>query len=521
MCQACETMWRALRAPAPERRSATIGGRGLRSPVRPVTLVAVLAQSTPDGSRLGDDLYSLYLAGLAWLLLPIYSSIVAVALPSDLGHFDRVVDLAVAVIVVAPLWFGYRGGPILVNRAVVLHELGAPSGRRAVLVPRLARQAVAYGAVAALAADALTVMGGGFSTSPYRLVARDSFVAGVATFAAVALTVGWLVVWKTEPADPEALRPTVRRSIGAINLAASAAVVAVVVSGRSLTSSIGVAALLAGAVLGVATAWVAAGSVPIHHLWRRATALEGMRSAAQSFDFQRVLVSLRRAVDQTEARRSRFPLSRRWMPRGLWRYLAGFERGWNTRLGQLVVGAVAAGVVATAGPSNGLVALAISAAGMVVGLELASPVAAAAGQSSFTVHYPRGSAPVLRSHLVTAVVAAAVLAGLAVGWLALGDSPTAALAGGGLFVFGTLAAAVQGRLGSPDLLWLTEHLGTFVAQALWVRALLGPLLSLGLTIVVFHGWLRPDGHGGWPAAAAAIVIAALVVAGYPLERMLP
>lgn len=480
----------------------------------------MLATSTPRVSRFGDDLYSLYLVGLAWLLLPIYSSVLATALPSDLGHFDRIVDIVAAVIVVAPVWFGHRGGPILVNRAVVLHELGSPLSRRAVLLPLLARQAVAYAVVAALATEALSVLGGS-SASPYGQAARSSLVAGVATLAAVALTVGWLVVWKAEPGDPESLPAAARRSLGMVDLAASVSVLAVVASGRSLTSPIGVAALLATAVVGVVTAWLAAGSVPINHLWRRATALEGMRSAALSFDFQRVLVSLRRAVDQTEARRSPVPLARRRMPRGLWRYLAGFEQGWNTRLSQLVVGTAAAGFVATAGPSNGLVALSISAAGIVVGLELASPLAAAAGQTSFAVHYPRGSAPVLRSHLVTAVASAAVLAALALGWLAFGDGPNAALGGVGLFLFGAVAAAVQARLGSPDLLWLTERFGIFVAQALWVRALLGPLLSLALTIVVFHGWLRPDGHGGWSLAAIGIVVFALVIAGYPLERMLP
>jgi hypothetical protein len=465
-------------------------------------------------------MYSLYLAGIAWLVLPVYASVVAEVLPSDLGRFDRIVDSAAAVILVAPVWLGYRGGPILVNRAVVVHELGSPLGRRAVLLPRLIRQAAAYAALAALAADGLAAMGDP-SSFGYRLAARSSFVAAVATFTATALTVSWLVVWKTERADPEALPVASRRLVAAANLAAAGGVAAVVVSQRSLTSPIGGVALLGALVLGSAAAWLAAGSVPVHHLWRRATALEGMRSAALSFDFQRVLVSLRRAVDLTEARRFPIPLARRWMPHGLWRYLAGFQRGWNTRFGQLAAGAVAAGAVAIAGPSNGLVAVSISVAGMMTGLELASPVAAAAGQTYLAVHYPRGSMPVLRSHLLTAVASAAVVATLALGWLAGRDDPTTAAGAGGLFVFGTVASAVQGRLGSPDLVGLTDRFGMWLPQVLWVRAFLGPLLCLGLTIVVFHGWLRPDGSGGWALPAAVIVVTALVAAGYPLEKVLP
>ena len=214
------------------------------------------------------------------------------------------------------------------------------------------------------------------------------------------------------------------------------------------------------------------------------------------------------------------PLARRWMPHALWRYLAGFERGWNTRLSQLVVGAAAAFLVSRADPANGVVALAVSAAGLFVGFELASSVSSTAGQTYFGVHYPKGSMPVLRAQVITALLGASAIGGISLGWLFGGDLTTATAAVG-LFVFGTAAAAVQGRLGSPDLAWLSDRLGTFVAPALWIRALLGPLLCLALTVVVSHGWLRPDGYGGWLFPSALVVGAALVIAGYPLEKALP
>ncbi len=234
-----------------------------------------------------------------------------------------------------------------------------------------------------------------------------------------------------------------------------------------------------------------------------------------------MLVSLRRAVDQTEAHRSPVRLARRWMPRALWRYLASVERGWNTRLGQVAAGAVAATLVVRADPANGVVALALAATGMIVGFELASPVASTAGQIWFGVHYPRGSSPVLRGQVITAAVIALVISAAALGWLAGSEPAGTALASAGLFAFGTLAAAVQGRLGSPDLAWLADKLGTMVAPALWIRALAGPILCLALTVVVSHGWLRPDGYTPWPALTLAVVAAAAVVACYPLEKSLP
>lgn len=477
------------------------------------TLWDVLALDAPDGSRLSDDLYSLYLAAIAWLVIPMYASAVAQVLPSDIADFSRLVDIASALALVGPIWFGYRGGPFLINRAVVLHELGSPLDPRGVLGPRLARQAVAYAALAGLAANALTAMGDPEEFG-YRLAARNSFVAAVAVMAAVLQTPGWLVAWKGRAR---------RRPWPAVaaNLAATAAVGAVVATDWSLGSPVGLAALAAALALGAASAWSVLARVPVPHLWRRATALDEMRSAALSFDFQRVLVSLRRAVDQTEAHRSPVRLARSWMPRSLWRYLASVERGWNTRVGQVVAGAVAAALVVRADPANGVVALALAAAGMMAGFELASPIASTAGQIWFGVHYPRRSAPVLRGQVATATVIAGIIAAAALGWLAGSEPAGTALASAGLFAFGTLAAAVQGRLGSPDLAWMADKLGTMVAPALWIRALAGPLLCLALTVVVSHGWLRPDGYTPWPALTLAVVAAAVVVACYPLEKSLP
>ena len=89
-----------------------------------------------------------------------------------------------------------------------------------------------------------------------------------------------------------------------------------------------------------------------------------------------------------------------------------------------------------------------------------------------------------------------------------------------LFVFGTLAASAQGRLGSPDLAQLATVLGPGgLGPILWARALLGPILSIALTIVVSHRWLRPrDIVAPWETFALFLVVGAFVLATYPLEK---
>ena len=208
------------------------------------------------------------------------------------------------------------------------------------------------------------------------------------------------------------------------------------------------------------------------------------------------------------------------MPLHLWRYLASIESGWLAKLGQfLVAGAVAASLVAFADPADGVVALAIAGLGFIVGIELSSPVAATTGQIVFLVHYPKPSASILRRQTLTAVLLAVVLGLASVGWKSIVDLPTG-LGVLGIFSFGTLAAATQGRLGSPDLAKLVSTLGpTGIGPVLWARAMFGPLLTVGFTIVVSHGWLHPDELDvPWESASVLMVIFAALIATYPLEK---
>ncbi len=462
------------------------------------------------GSRLSDDLYSLYLAMIGWFLLPLYGAGLAVVLPSNVSGFGRARDLTVVVAVAGSAWIGYRGGPFLINRAGVLHELGSPRRLRDSMLPRLLRQAVAYGALTAIAVTVLLALSDA-DTFGFGEAGASSVVVAIAMMCSVFSAVGWLVVFKGAPRHP--------RLIVAANVIVALSITALVAAGESLWSAAGVAVLGAGFAISGGVAILSLDDIPVEHLWRRASALEDMRSAMLSFDFQQVLVSLRRAVDHTEGRK-RANLARRWMPTHLWRYLASIESGWLARVGQfLVAGVGAALLVALADPADGVTALAIAAIGFVVGIELASPVAATTGQIVFLVHYPQSSATILRRQTLTAVMLSLVLGLASIGWRIIEDLPTG-LGVVGIFSFGTLAAATQGRLGSPDLSKLASVLGpTGIGPALWARAMLGPLLIVAFTIVVSHGWLHPDElNAPWGSATAVLVIVAALIATFPLEK---
>ncbi len=470
----------------------------------------MLSGMAAPGKKLSDDLYSLYLAGIAWLLLPVYGNGLAVVLPSDVSGFERTLDVMAAVVIAGSAWIGFRGGPFLINRAGVLHELLSPRRLRTSLLPRMLRQGVAYAALGAIAVTVLLAMSDAESFG-FAEAARSSVVAMLAMLVSVGCAVGWLVVFKGVSRH--------RGVIGVVNLIVAALVAGLVAAGVSLASGTGLGVLGICVVGSTIVAMISLDLVPVDHLWRRASALEDMRSAMLSFDFQQVLVSLRRAIDHTEGR-SKANVARPWMPLQLWRYLASVEHGWHARLGQFVIAVTATAMILVwTDPADGIIALAIAGIGFVVGIELSSPVASTTGQLVFLVHYPRPSASILRRQTATAVALALVLGSIAVGWKIAID-PAIGISVLGLFVFGTLAAAAQGRLGSPDLAQMASILGPGgLGPALWARALFGPMMALALTIVVSHGWLHPDPlNAPWETLVMLVVLGAAVVATYPLEK---
>lgn len=470
-------------------------------------------------SRLSDDLYRLYLAALGWVLLPTYGDGVGLALPSSASAVDAVPAVVVVIAAIGALWSGWRGGPLMVSRAAIIHELGSPGRRVDMLWPQLVRQSAGLGMGAAVVAAGVSAMG---PDDSWAAALRHSLVA----LFSVGSAVGWATVWMVS-------RHGVRLGGGETDRAASAsrpvwlqpvAGLAAVVSlgfalaGGEFTERTGLALLSAVALAGFAAARLALPFVPVALLWRRATALESVRAAMLNADAHRMLTNIRRAAPQPAVGRRH--LQRPWMPTPLWRFVASAQHDAATsflRVGGSVAAAVA---LAVAGDlRNGLVIAAFAACWLVVGIELTRSLAATADQITFVLHYPRRSSWLLAGQLVIALGLGAVLAVLAIGWQLWADRPVA-ISALIIAMMAVLAGAVQGRLGSPNVGRSMGRMGMEMTQALlWARAVAAPILVAVVTLVVFHQWISPD-LVELPSLAGVPVLLALgatAVAIQPLE----
>lgn len=471
------------------------------------------ASRTPR-SRLADDLYRLYLAGMGWLLLPTYGDAISRAMPSSDSTVDGVFVGLVIAAVLAAAWSGWRGGPLMVTGAAVIHELGSPAGRRSVLAPQFLRQAIGIGVGGAVAAAVATAMGPSFT---WGAAFRGSILAMVTVIGAV----GWAVLWMVlrHGSDETANRPAWLRPAIAVGVIIPTALVA---SGINPSGSTGLAALAAVAACGLGLAWVLLDWVPPALLWRRAHALESMRAAMLNTDFHRVLINVRRAGETKSV--GTMNLARSWMPTALYRFVAAQQHVLGPTLVRLAVGA-GGGVllVSLASLDQGLIAMLFAGCWLIVGIELTRSLAATADQITFVVHYRRSSSWILLGQLAIASLIAAALAAVTLLWRYQSDEASTKAA---LFIATSAVAggAVQARLGSPNVDGITDRLGVeFVQPVLWARALAAPLLVAISTLAVFHEWLRPDlieWGSSYVYFPIIFIIGGFVTSVVPLERSL-
>ena len=465
------------------------------------------------GSRLRDDLYSLYLVALSWLVLPVYGKALALVLPSNTPMFTRWLDVVVAGTALAAVWWGVQGGPLVVSRAAVIYELGSPASRLGVLLPRLLRQALTGAVFAAVGGAVLLAINGGASDGVSDAAAVSAVCA--TTVAAIVFQGAlWLVVIHGESGP--------RLALGIAGAASPLAVIGVVASGGSLSDPAGIGTLAASTTVSGVLAAIALRWTPVEQLWRRATALDSIRSAMQTFDFQRVLLDLRRAGDRPLP--GRLTLARSWMPLPLWRQMASMQHSATRHAVRLAAVTVAlAAIVFFADAREGLVLLAIAACAGFLAFELSGALAATADQSVFVVHYPRGSGPVLRGQLITMVGLTLGVAAIAVGWQWSSTSPEVfsvlVLCG-----YGALGAALQARLGSPNLGAYVDVLGpSAIGPLLWARAMFGPAVAFVGTVALFHGVLHRTAETwhGWATVLLAPAAVAIIVVTWPLEKKAP
>ena len=462
------------------------------------------------GSRLRDDLYVLYLVALSWFVLPVYGNALALILPSDAPNFGRWLDVAVAATGIAAVWWGIQGGPLVVSRAAVVYELASPASRIAVLLPRLARQALTGATFAAVGGAVLLAINGGASegmSAPALVsVVCAGAVAGIVFQAAL-----WFVVVHAHGGP--------RWLLGVAGAVPTVGVVAFVAAGESLTTGTGIGLVSFGAVASGIVATIALRWVPVDRLWRRAAGLESMRSAMQTFDFQRVLLDLRRASDRPQPGTLR--LARPWMPLPLWRQLAAMQHTAARHAVRVVAATVAlAAIIFFAEAREGLVLLALAGCAGFLGFEFSGSLAATADQGVFVVHYRRGSARVLAGQLATMLLLTLAMGAAAVAWQ-WPSSSNEALSTLVLCGCGALGAALQARLGSPNIGAYVDLLGfNAIGPLLWVRAMLGPAVVFIGAVALSHGLLRPleGAPNVWFTVLIGTVATAAVVVTWPLEK---
>ncbi len=475
------------------------------------------ATTTPTpGSRLSDDLYSLYLAGLGWLLLPFYGDRMAEVLPSDFTSIEPGVDIAVVVLALAAIWSGFRGGPLMVSRAGVLHELASGASRRQMLYPRFLRQMVARAAIAAIGGTVFLAL-----TTPGEFEVSSSLTVSAIALLAAALAVSQSMIWHIVfSADSEQAPQGRALWFVASSLVAPVVLIVVLVVNGSFFSGTGLLALLAASLFSVAVAIAGLDWVPIERLWSRARALETMRSSMQTVDFQQMLLDMRKVTDRPRVVGR--PLARSWMPTPLWRQVTALQHGLAGQLTRLAMAAAAIAAMLTySDPRHGVVALALAGCIAMIGFDLAVPIAATADQLPFLVHYRHGSARVLQGQTFTAIVVAMSI-GLAL--TASLWSKSSALATGALLLFlvGTLAALMQARIGSPDVSkWASTFGPNSLGPLLWARALSGPLALLAATVAISHQYFRPDEFATtWGNLTMVVAFSLAVVTMQPLEKSL-
>jgi len=465
---------------------------------------------TPS-SRLSDDLYRLYLAGMAWLFLPFYAEVLSIVLPSAWAQFAEAFDVIVVVVIGAGLWSGARGGPLMVTRPVILHELGSPVSRRRLLLPWLIRQAAAWAIAAAVMATVVSVLADA-AVFTYESVVPPSVAALLAAWAAVFLAVSTMVATH---------QPELRVRLGAGVLVMVAIVVVAVAVGVSMRTWAGLGVVGAVAVASTLLGAAVVPFAPIEPMWRRATAVESMRSSLQQLQFQRAVLDLRHATEQPPFGTERY-LAWNRLPLGLWRHIAGVQHtpGWHLARLVVLTGALAA-LFWLGDLSQGVVALAMSGCALFIGIELSGAVAATADQMTFAVHYPRGSGVILRGQVLTAALIAAGL-GLIAAVGQISNAPRSVVGVLVLCAMGAFGGSVQSRLGSPDVAALLSKYGPkMLSNVLWARALLGPLMLLATTILVYHQFFSAA-----PLAApldyliGALMLTAFALSSYPLERSL-
>jgi len=489
-----------------------------------------------------EVLYRIYLVALAAVFALAFLAGALHEVPADPGSVESIradapaiIGIAVAVLVLAGLRSGARGGPLAIEAAEVRYTLLAPVSRRTALRPAALAQlrtATLFGAlfgavvgnfvfrrfpgtavewIGSLAAFGalvpFAVLGGALAASGRRLRLGVASASGLVLVAWSALDLA--LGWNSSPATMLGDLATLPLQHGADAWLAAL--------GAAL-----VLALLAVGLLGI-------GGLGLEAAQRRAQLVAEMRFSASVQDLRSVIL-LRRQLASERPRRKPWLRLRlagvRTLPRiarqsanarrsanPIWRRdWQSFLRWPVVRVVRVVLIAVAAGGLAVGGFDLTPVLFALPGPLLfIAALDLIEPLAQESDHPTRRLMLPRRSAELLRTHLTAPAVAMAVVLALAaIAAAAIGGNPGLAL-GVGAVVFLPLAvvmvcAAAVSATNDPYEFALNPQLSQTITFAPIVVALIAGFLPL------FVAWKVEGGNSARVGAVVGIDVALFVFA---------
>jgi hypothetical protein len=476
-----------------------------------------------------EVLYRVYLGGLAAIFVLAFLAGALHEVPADPGsiesiraHAPAVIGLAVALLVLAGLRSGARGGPLAIEAAEVRYTLLAPVSRRTALRP------------AALAQLRVTVFAGAlFGAVVGNFVFRrfpGSAVEWIGSLAAFGALVPIAVLGAALVACGRRLHIGVASALGLVLVAWSALDLALGLN-SSPTTMLGDLATLplqhgadvALAVVGAALALAALaagllgiGGLRLEAARRRAELVAEMRFSASVQDLRTVIL-LRRQLASEHPRRKPWLRLRVTVGNPIWlRDWQSYLRWPVVRLVRVVLIAVAAGGLAIGGFDLTPVLFALPGPLLfVAALDLIEPLAQESDHPTRRLLLPFTAADLIRRHLWAPIAAMASVLAIATVTAAIGSGNPGLALGVGAVAFLPMAAALilaaaLSATNDPYEFALNPQLGQVASLGPIVAALIAGFVPL------FLAWKIEGGNGARVGGVlgADIVLLVLAIAGF-------
>jgi hypothetical protein len=456
-----------------------------------------------------EVLYRVYLGAIAALFILAFLAGALHEVPADPSSIEgirtdapAIIGIAVAVLILAGLRAGARGGPLAIEAAEVRYTLLAPISRRTALRP------------AALSQLRTAVLGGAiFGAVVGNFVFRrfpGSAVEWIGSLAAFGALVPIAVLGAALVASGRRLRFGVASGIGLALVAWSALDLALgwnsspaTMLGDLATLPLqhGASAWLAGlgavlALVVLAAGLLGIGGLGLEAAQRRAQLVAEMRFSASVQDLRTVILLRRQLASERPRRKPWFRLRLGRSSSAVWRRdWQSFLRWPVVRIVRVVLIAVAAGGIAVGGFDLTPVLFALPGPLLfIAALDLIEPLAQESDHPTRRLLLPRRSSELLRTHLTAPAVAMALVLALAtIAAAVIGGNPGLAL-GVGAVVFLPLAvvlvcAAAVSATNDPYEFALSPQISQMVTLAPLVVTLIAGFLPL------FVAWKVEGGDG--------------------------